>query len=44
MLFHIVGNKTKVQISKRVFKENKARRIFQKNEHLLPLTQVRIRG
>ena len=28
-----IGNKAKGRISKRVFQENKARQIFQKNEH-----------
>ena len=31
----ILGNKAKGRISKRVLQENKARQIFQKNEHLL---------
>ena len=31
-----VGNKAKGGILKRVFQENKARQIFQKNEHFLP--------
>ena len=29
-------NKSKGQISKRVFQENKARQIFEKHEHFLP--------
>ena len=33
----LVGNKTKGWISKRVLQENKARQVFQKNEHFLPL-------
>ena len=37
-----VGNKAKGRISKRSLEENKARQIFQKNEHFLP--RVRIRG
>ena len=35
-LKQIVGNKAKGRISKRMFQENKARRIFRKKEHLLP--------
>ena len=31
-----LGNKAKGRISKRVFQENKARRIFRTNEHFLP--------
>ena len=33
----LVGNKAKGRISKLVFQENKARQIFQKNEHFLPI-------
>ena len=35
-LSQVVGNKAKGQISKRVFRENKARQIFRKIEHFLP--------
>ena len=37
MLKHIVGNKAKRQISKRVFQENKARQTFRKTNISYPL-------
>ena len=37
----IVGNKAKVQISKRVFQENKAHQIFRKMNISHPLTCAR---
>ena len=39
--FDYVSSKAKGQISKRVFQENKVRRIFQKNEHSYPLIHTR---
>ena len=34
---HIVGNKAKGRISKRVFQENRARQVFQKRTFLTPI-------
>ena len=34
---YFVGNKAKGCISKQVFQKNKARQLFRKNEHFLPL-------
>ena len=38
---HVIGNKTKGQISKRVFQENKARQIFRKTNISYPLIRTR---
>ena len=38
---HIVGNKAKGRISKRVFQENKARQIFRKTQISNPLIRTR---
>ena len=43
MLKHIVGNKAKRQISKRVFQENKARQFFRKTNISYPLIRIRTR-
>ena len=39
--FSFVGDKAKMQISKRREQENKARQIYGKNEHLFPLIRTR---